>query len=444
MAQRTPSSKRRKTPAPRAGFSMRRTLMLGGMTLGAGAALGGLGLPKALEALGVGQSAVPIDPTRLSAVRPDAVTMPVVDPHLTTLLADSAEGALPSIIDPPLDRAPVLLRPSAQPHLAALSDPPVPQLPAVKEQPVAQQTDYDPVAPVRIPATPEPVPQAAPAVQVQQVALRVPEAAPTASTAPPQARSTVPTASRSSVAATVRREPAWRAFAAPARDPGSRPVISVVIDDLGLARNATQRIMALPGPLGLAFMPYASAVATQAAMGRAFGHEILVHMPMQPMGEGHDPGPGALMVGLSGQAVRQRLDQALAAVPEAVGLNNHMGSRFTANRSGMTDVMDHMASKGLLFVDSRTTNKSVAPQLARAKHVPFAERSVFLDHSNAPQDIRDRMAQAERIAKRHGHVLVIGHPRRNTAEALESWLPTLSRRGFALLPPGSVIQRLGA
>src|SRR5262249_17867027 len=114
---------------------------------------------------------------------------------------------------------------------------------------------------------------------------------------------------------------------APVRD----PKIAIVIDDLGGDLAHTDRALALPKAVTLSFLPYAEAtpfLATEAAHG---GHEVLVHMPMQAEGE-HDPGPMALTVGLAPAEIRDRLVAALGRVPAAVGINNHMGSRFTADR----------------------------------------------------------------------------------------------------------------
>jgi polysaccharide deacetylase 2 family uncharacterized protein YibQ len=234
------------------------------------------------------------------------------------------------------------------------------------------------------------------------------------------------------------RAPLWLANALNVPDPGRHPMVAVVIDDLGLDRARTQQVLSLPGPLTLSFMSYAEDLPAQAAAGRARGHERMLHMPMQPSGAGIDPGPGALMVGQAPDEIRRRLERALASFSGYIGLNNHMGSRFTANAAGMRVVMDMAHRRELLFLDSRTTGSSVAPRLAPAAGVPFLERTVFLDHDPQRGAVDRQLAALERLAARHGHAVAIGHPRDATIAALAAWIEPARARGLALVPASAI------
>jgi polysaccharide deacetylase 2 family uncharacterized protein YibQ len=234
--------------------------------------------------------------------------------------------------------------------------------------------------------------------------------------------------------------PPWIRHAVHAAPPPGAALVAVIIDDMGVDRARSARAAALPGPLTLAFLPYARDVGAQAAAARAKGHELLVHVPMEPTAEGVDPGPDALLTGLDGAENLRRLRSALGAFDGYVGLNNHMGSRFTAERRGLEPVLAEAARAGLLFVDSRTTPASVALDVAREKRMPSARRDVFLDHEATPEAVRAALRRLEETARRQGHAIAIGHPHDATVEALAEWLPTLAARGFALVPVSHVVR----
>ncbi|MGQ9367489.1 divergent polysaccharide deacetylase family protein [Azospirillum sp. ST 5-10] len=233
--------------------------------------------------------------------------------------------------------------------------------------------------------------------------------------------------------------PAWRrnAVAAPAVD--GRPAIAVVIDDLGVDRKRSARTVALPGPLTLAWLPYAHALPQQTGAARAAGHELMVHLPMEPSVRA-DPGPGALLVGLAPDDIARRLEQALSAFDGYVGVNNHMGSRFTADRAVMAPVLAELRRRGLLWLDSRTTPGTVGPDLARGLDLPFAERDIFLDNTQTVAAVRAQLARTEAVARAHGYAVAIGHPHDATLAALADWLPEMRRRGFVLVPVSTVVR----
>jgi uncharacterized protein len=234
-------------------------------------------------------------------------------------------------------------------------------------------------------------------------------------------------------------EPPWKRFAVAIAPGDARPMIAIVIDDLGIDRKHSARAVALPGPLTLSWLPYGQDIGRQAAAARAAGHEILLHMPMQPLGH-ENPGPNALTVDLPADEVRRRLSADLALLPEAVGLNNHMGSRFTRDAQAMAPVIDEVKRRGLLFLDSRTSTASIAAEVAREAGVPYAENNVFLDNEPTVEAVRARLAEAESIARRRGIAIAIGHPHEATLEALDAWLRSLGERGFRLIPISAAVQ----
>lgn len=275
-----------------------------------------------------------------------------------------------------------------------------------------------------LPLPPAPAPQAPQVARIEPPQIQPPHLEPPPVAAPTPAPGAAP---------------AWLRYAAQAPAFDGRPLVAIVIDDLGLDRKRSARAASLPGPLTLAWLPYAGEVSKQAAAARAAGHEILLHAPMQPEGR-ENPGPNALTVDLSVAEIERRLNSYLALLPEAAGFNNHMGSRFTADARAMAPVVAEAKARGLLFLDSRTSGRSVAGDLARDAGVPTAWRDVFLDNEQNGDYVRARLAEVEAAARRHGAAIAIGHPHEATLEALEPWLRGLAARGFTLAPVSAVIR----
>jgi polysaccharide deacetylase 2 family uncharacterized protein YibQ len=186
-------------------------------------------------------------------------------------------------------------------------------------------------------------------------------------------------------------------------------------------------------------MPYAERLGEQTTQAREGGHELLLHMPMEPMGR-EDPGPGALLTTLSPDQIRARFDHALKSFDGFDGVNNHMGSRFTAYEPGMKIVIEELQKHHLFFLDSRTSAKTVGENLARAQELPTIARDVFLDDSLSPESIRAQLAATEHVARRKGYAVAIGHPHENTLQEIAAWLPEAEKRGFVFVPVHALIR----
>jgi polysaccharide deacetylase 2 family uncharacterized protein YibQ len=218
--------------------------------------------------------------------------------------------------------------------------------------------------------------------------------------------------------------------------------VAIVIDDVGLSRRLAERAIALPGPVTIAMLPYAQGLPELAAEARKAGHELLVHLPMEPENETvNDPGPHALLMALSMPELDRRIAWNLQRFQGFVGVNNHMGSRFTASSVRMERLMDQLKSRGLLFLDSKTSERSVGYSMARSHGVPAAERDVFLDNERTRPAIRAQLAEVEQIARRHGRCIAIGHPYPETLDVLAAWFAAAETHGFALAPISALVAR---
>lgn len=237
-------------------------------------------------------------------------------------------------------------------------------------------------------------------------------------------------------------EPQWRRNAVAVTAAPGQPRIAIVIDDLGPGRGPARDAMALPGPLTLAFLPYAEGLEGLTAEARAAGHELMVHMPMEPIDLAHNsPGPNALMTGLAAQEILARLDWSLARFDGYVGINNHMGSAFSRDAAGLDVLMAELHRRGLLFLDSRTIGGSLAEATALADGVPAVGRDVFLDNeADDPAEIWAQLRLVERIARERGQAVAIGHPHPATLAALAEWLPQVQAEGFVLVPISALVR----
>lgn len=239
------------------------------------------------------------------------------------------------------------------------------------------------------------------------------------------------------------QRPAWRKYAAVTPQTlAGRPMIAIVIDDMGPNQKNARRAMTMPAPLTLSFLPYADKLTPMVTRARANGHEILLHLPMEPTnGHVHNPGPNSLLTGLSASELKRRLAWNLDRFKGYVGINNHMGSRFMENPGALKPVMSELKARGMLFLDSRTTMQSVGRRLALQAGVPYGSRDIFLDNERSAERVARQLRRVENAARKNGAAIAIGHPHTETLDVLERWIGDLEHRGFELVPVSAIVAR---
>jgi len=236
-------------------------------------------------------------------------------------------------------------------------------------------------------------------------------------------------------------EDAWKANAVNmAGYVDNMPQISIVIDDLGIVKTKTLEIINLKAPLTLSFLPYATNLKNVTELARRRGHELMIHLPMEPKGS-KDPGPHAMLTHVPDQQNLAYLDFNLSRFEGYVGLNNHMGSAFTEDPAGLNLILDEVKKRGLLVLDSRTSSRSLMAKMAADKNIPTMTRDVFLDNEQDVDYILAQLLKLEKIAHRTGQAIAIGHPYAETIEALSVWLPTLKERNIAVVPLSHIYKR---
>ena len=208
----------------------------------------------------------------------------------------------------------------------------------------------------------------------------------------------------------------------------SIPLVAILIDDMGYSLRMDNAFLRLNAPLSFSFLPGAPHTPMMARKAKHMGRDVLVHLPLEPLNPRINPGPGGLRLDMDPDSMLGILRKDLDAVPGAIGVNNHMGSKFTANREAMEFILAEIKRHNLFFIDSRTTKDSVAYITARSMGIPTAERSVFLDHDPRQEAIRKEVERLVKLSKKRGHILAIGHPMSNTWKVLHEELPRISKR----------------
>ncbi len=271
--------------------------------------------------------------------------------------------------------------------------------------------------------------------------LDAPPPQPATATPPPVTPSVV---KAPAVVTTAVPDNALAANTVPSTADARQPVVAIVIDDMGLDHTHSVKMIQLPGPLTLSLMTYADGLPALVEQGHKAGHEILAHLPMEPINAKENPGPGALRANMDEAAIRRTLAQDLDGWSGYVGVNNHMGSKFTKDKVRMGVVMSELKARGLLWLDSKTIGDTVGPVTAKAAGVPYVERDVFLDNTETVEAVTTQLELLAAAAKKNGSAIAIGHPHDATFAALQKWLPTLQARGIDLVPVTEVLKRRSA
>lgn len=228
-------------------------------------------------------------------------------------------------------------------------------------------------------------------------------------------------------------------FQVPSSQGDERPLIAIIVDDLGHRPALDRRVIDLPGAITCAFLPDAPHAARLAGIADALGKEVMLHMPMEALARSQN-GDGVLDMEMDRDRFVELLRLGLASLPQARGVNNHMGSLLTQSPLRMQWLMEELrAHDGLYFVDSYTTVRSIAWQVAAANRLPHARRDVFLDASRDPEAIAFQFRRLLRLARERGSALAIAHPYPETVEFLEQRLPELRAEGVALVSVSQLI-----
>lgn len=212
------------------------------------------------------------------------------------------------------------------------------------------------------------------------------------------------------------------------------PRIAIIIDDLGYQLDLGRRAISLPGPVACAILPSTPSATSLAEAAFASGKDVLLHLPLEPVSQDDQSDPGGILLDMSRDQFATTFSADLESVPHAIGVNSHRGSMLTRHPGHMGWLMEELRTHGdLIFVDSYTTHKSVALQLARESAVAAVKRDVFLDPDRSPETAEREFGRLKELARRNGAAVGIGHPYPSTLALLEREIPRLSGEGIELV-----------
>lgn len=222
---------------------------------------------------------------------------------------------------------------------------------------------------------------------------------------------------------------------------GEKPVLAIVIDDMGISARRTADIASLKAPLTVSFLTYGRNLEQQIENSRAAGQEIMIHVPMEAQ-KNLDAAPDVLTTQMTTDEIKTNLKKMLGKFHHVNGINNHMGSKLTEDKERMAAIMEVLKEHGLFFLDSKTSAASKAEEAAAEAGLAYAHRHVFIDNNNDKTYILGQLAKAENIARKNGYAIAIGHPKTQTFAALQEWLPQLDEKGITLTPLSQIIRAL--
>lgn len=212
---------------------------------------------------------------------------------------------------------------------------------------------------------------------------------------------------------------------------GQQPTIAIIIDDMGNHWRQAERLIDLPYPMTLAFLPHRKHTPALARKAFRNNKEIMLHAPMENT-LGLALGPGALTATMTEDEIKESLRESLRSIPYVQGVNNHMGSLLTQQPKQMSWVMEELFRYPLYFVDSRTIADSVAARVSQSHKIPTLTRDVFLDHVQEREAVHAQFRLLIQRAREKGFAIAIGHPHEVTVSYLEEALKTLDEEGISI------------
>ena len=218
-------------------------------------------------------------------------------------------------------------------------------------------------------------------------------------------------------------------------------VIVLVIDDFGYRNdNISDGFLNLSIPITCAIIPGHTASKKFAEKAVSYGKEVIIHMPMES--ENYSPGEDEykLLTSMTSELLENKLIQAFESLPEAIGMNNHQGSKATSDSKTMTVLASVLKDRGKYFIDSRTSSLTIGEKTMISFGVPTARRNIFLDNNNDIDKIEEQMNKLANSAKKNGVAVGLGHARKNTLSVIENIVPDLLDKGFVFQFASQVVK----
>jgi hypothetical protein len=218
--------------------------------------------------------------------------------------------------------------------------------------------------------------------------------------------------------------------------------LAIIIDDIGFNnKKEVKEIIDMDVPITLSILPFQPFSLKVAKEAHAGNKEIILHLPMEPYDyPKKNPGNGILTIDMDEKELIEQTEKNLSAIPYIIGVNNHMGSKFTENYERMKIVINILKHRGLFFIDSLTSKKSVGYKIARELGLPVERRDIFLDNNRNIEAIKNELEKLCNISLKKGKAIGIGHPYPNTVKALKEMIPKFREKGIKIVKLSSIVK----
>lgn len=216
----------------------------------------------------------------------------------------------------------------------------------------------------------------------------------------------------------------------------NRALVAIVVDDMGLGREIEKEVLKIKYPLTISLLP----VKDNNRININKNFQIILHQPMEPENPETDPGSGKITTEMTEEEIKKQLQKNLEKVPQAVGINNHMGSLATSKKEVMSAVLDVVKERNLFFLDSKTSANSCGYSLAKYLNIPAIQRDVFLDGVKEKNYIKNQFLLLEKIAIKKGYAVGIIHPHRESISVLKEMLPEMEKKGIKFVHVSELVR----
>jgi polysaccharide deacetylase 2 family uncharacterized protein YibQ len=226
----------------------------------------------------------------------------------------------------------------------------------------------------------------------------------------------------------------------PAAQPGANKV-ALIVDDMGYSLEAINKLCSIGRPLTIAIIPYSPLASEIAAISRQHDLEVILHLPLEAINNNEgNHSKGMITAGMSEDEIITIVEKDLDQVPYIRGVNNHMGSKITADRQLMNIILRRLKNRNLFFIDSRTTASSVAYNIAQSLNIPSAYRHIFLDGELNESYIKQQLIELFRRAQKNGFALGICHPTKETLKVLKESFHLVDEYGLEPVLASQIVQ----
>ncbi|MGB7206942.1 MAG: divergent polysaccharide deacetylase family protein, partial [Anderseniella sp.] len=225
------------------------------------------------------------------------------------------------------------------------------------------------------------------------------------------------------------------------------PKVAVLIGGMGLNEGLTQSaIRQLPPEISLAFAPYGENLQDQANSARSNGHEVFIHLPMEPFGyPSIDPGPRTLLTSASAEQNIDSLHWHLGRFTGYAGVTNYLGAQFASNKNAISPILKELGKRGLVYLDDGSKGLSQATSIAGSMGLNARSSIINLDgNAGSAEEVLTRLQQLEAMARQNGMAIATGSGLPDTIDAINQWSQGLAGRNIILVPVSAAFATRGS